>query len=202
MKEIRIVELYAGQQRCCTVTPEEIFSAFSGSEPYFVERDWLVSCEYLAPFTGETGICRIDLLAELDGNTIDYAKTMAVFMLFAGLQKTGRMGMLPYQAAIHVVPYITARQSMAQIHMTRTKRLDEAVQHGLGTLRDFDGSTSVDDVLWEVLEALPPASRFSAVDAPDKGRYLPFFEMLAEKAEACADPGILEQIGAYLEALQ
>ena len=123
-------------------------------------------------------------------------------MIFAGLQKTGRIGLLPYQVAMRVPPYISARQAMAQIHITQSKRLDDAVRRGLRTLRSFDGSGTVDDVLDEILEGLPSVNSFAAVDEPDKGRYLPFFEILAEKAEACADPGYAERIGNYLDVLQ
>ncbi len=202
MQEIRVIELYAGAKKCCTLYPEEIKDVFHGSDVYFVERDWQVSCEYLTQFTEDDGVCRLDLQQELDGNTLDYAKTMAVFMLAAGLQNSQELRKIPYAVTMRVMPYISARQAMAQIQLTRCKRLDDAVIRGLRALRSFDGSSSVDEVFSGILDDLPAVGSFAIVEDPDKGRYLPFFEMLAEKAEACADPEIAERIGEYLDVLQ
>lgn len=202
MKKVFNVEIYSGGKRYSILTNDDIKASFPNGHDYFIERDWETACEYLSEFTDDDGICVLDLDTELDGNTLDYSKTIAVFMIFTALMKNGDMTKLPPVTAMSALPYINSRTGIAAANATKYRMLDDFIikaNHELISVKDC--TVSADDVFKKIFDIIPSAESFAAVSDPDKKRYLPFFKMLGEKAEACADADYREKIALYTEAL-
>ena len=202
MNSPETVKIYAQNHLYSILTSEEIKNAFPENHSYFIERDWETACEYLLQFTDADGICQLELDAVLDGNTLNYAKNIAIFMLFTALMKSGAMRTLPPQISMQVIPYINARMSISAISMTKFKRMDDFVIKASNELLTVQGSdVSIDEIFERIFGYIPSIESYASVSEQDQGRYLPFFEMLYEKAQACTDSNYAEMVGKYIDAL-
>jgi len=201
--EIRAVEISAEDRVTITLRKADIVQGMPQVDADFVERDWQTACEYLERFAAADGICRINLDNELDGNTLDYAKNIAVFMIVNAMAQNGAMQMLPMETAMHVMPYVQSRIAALQINMAKYSRLNSFMLRALHLLKGIDGGDeSVDDVFAEIFSDIPSVQSFAAAATPDRAeQYLPVFEMMHEKAQACADPYYAKAAAEYLEAL-
>ena len=202
MKKPFNVEIYADGKRYSILTDEDIKAACPQGNDCFIERDWRTACEFLSEYTDEDGICVLDLDEVLDGNTVDYPKTLAIFMIFSTLMKNGGMQKLPPMTSMAALPYVNARMSMAAGNMAKYKMLDEfVIKANREIMSAKDSTVSADDIFEKIFSIIPSVKSFESVDDPEKEDYLPFFRMLGEKAKACADPSYAEKIALYTEAL-
>ena len=197
-------EIYAMGQRYSVLTKDEIISSFPAeNDRSFLEQDWEKACRFLSAFTDENGICRLDLDSVLDGNTLDYFKNIAVFMIFTALMKNGDMKKLPPQTAIRAVPYISSRMAFAEMSIVKFRKMDDFISRANNDILTLNGSDiSVDEVFEKILGYIPSLENFASVSPQDKGRYLPFFEMLYERSRACADPTYSDIIEKYADVLK
>ncbi|HBI84970.1 MAG TPA: hypothetical protein DDX71_01575 [Ruminococcus sp.] len=202
MHEPIFIELYALGEKYCVLRKNDILAAFGNNAGAAAENDWQTACEFFSRFTDEGGICTVNLDTILDGNTLDYAKTTAVFLLFATMLKSGVMQKLPPQVAMQAMPYVAARTSAAEIHLAKYKRLDAFVSRTFDALQETEADDrSIDDIFAEITAEMPAVSSFATVRGQMRQNYLEFFGMLYERAQACADPAYAETVSAYMEAL-
>ena len=202
MKDTDKIEIYAMNKMYGTVSKDEIRAAFPENDDTYIERDWNTACGFLSGLTDENGICRLDLDAVLDGNTLDFSKNIAVFMIFTALMKNGVMRTLPPQTALRAIPYIESRVAFAKINIKKFERMDKFTAKAGDELRAVqNGDISIDDAFENILSFIPSVENYASVSERDRGRYLPFFEMLYEKSRMCAYPNYTETIGEYIDAL-
>lgn len=203
MQEIHLVELFSEEQRCAVLTAADILHAFPDADDYFVARDWKTACKYLSAFTNPDGVCRLPLDRELDGNTADYAKMIAVFMIFSALMNRSLMQILPLTVSMRAMPYIKSRLGVLQIDMAKYKRMDDFAKRALRLIAEApESDRGIDEIFAEILDGCPSVKSFAAVSEPDIERYLPLFAMLHEKAQICSTPVYAEQIAEYIAALK
>lgn len=203
METIRSVIMMLNGSPFCEITEEAVFRAFPQSDAAFLRRDWKTACEYLSQFVGTDGVCRLDPDIALDSSTLDYARNIAVFMLFTAMLESGVINRLPLQTAMRAIPVITARMAASEMDMAKHQRMDSFVA-GAGQALEAApaGDLSIDEVFARIFEDIPSVKSFSTVMEPDRGRYLTFFEMLYERAQACADPHYSAEIEQYIEVLE
>ena len=202
MNEPVFIELYAQGQKYCVLRKPDILAAFADGANAAAEEDWENACEFFSRFTDESGICTVDLAEVLDGNTLDYAKTTAIFLLFAAMMKSGAMQKLPPQVAIQAMPYVSSRTRAAEIHLAKFKRLDAYVIRALDAVQAAESDDrNVDDLFAEITAEMPAVSSFATVRGQMRQNFRELFEVLYERAQACADPSYAETIAGYLEAL-
>ncbi|MBR5370616.1 MAG: hypothetical protein IK130_00230 [Oscillospiraceae bacterium] len=201
--EIRTVEISAENKMTAALRAADIKQGMPQVDACFIERDWKVACEYLERFTSPDGVCHLNFDTELDGNTLDYAKNVAVFMIMNAMMQNGTVHMLPMKTAMRVTPYVQSRIAALQINMAKYSRLNSFMLRALHLLKGIDQSDeSVDDVFAEIFSDIPSVQSFAAAVTPDRAeQYLPVFEMLHEKAQACADPYYAKAAEEYLEVL-
>ena len=203
MNQISSVELYTGGECLHVISKEDVFRAFPQNDRAFLERDWETACEYLSGYASSNGICRLNLDAALEGSTLDYAKNSAVFLLFTALMESGAIHKVPLQLSKQALPFLSARMATAEMDMVKHRRMDDFVRRAAREMEDaLQNDIPVDEVFAQIFTYIPSVKSFASVMEPDRERYLPFFEMLYEKSQACADPHYPAELEAYLETLE